>query len=122
MTERDQRKEIVGKGELFFLDHPGIGDTFSGYGLTMQPGSKEFLVGLLMVDRPTPVDPSWLNDVEAAFGGYQLVPMTASGERGIVCQMQIEPESLPYLRQYPSEKVAAIRTALEPKSTSLKIR
>jgi hypothetical protein len=29
---------------------------FSGYGLTMQSGSKEFLAGLLMVDRPKPAD------------------------------------------------------------------
>jgi hypothetical protein len=28
--------------------------------------------------------------------------------------MQIEPESLPYLRRFPGEKAAAIQTALEP--------
>jgi len=34
-------------------------------------------------------------------------------ERGIACQLQIEPESLSHLRQYPGEKAAAIQTALE---------
>jgi len=67
-----------------------------------------------MVDRPTPVDPGWLQEVKITFGEYQLVPMTASGERGIACQMQIEPESLSYLRQYSGEKAAALQTALEP--------
>ncbi|MDH4187200.1 MAG: hypothetical protein OEV08_09390 [Nitrospira sp.] len=80
----------------------------------MRPGSKEFLVGLLMVDRPKPADPEWLSEVEATFGEYHLVAMTATGERGIACQMQIEPENLPYLRRYPGEKAAAIKTALKP--------
>lgn len=114
MQEREPRKEIIGKGELFFLWHPGTEEIFSGYGLTMQPGSTESLAGLLMVDRPRPADPEWLERVEATFGECQLVVMTAPGERGIACQMQIEPESLPYLRQYPGEKAAAIQAALEP--------
>ena len=114
MKEKEPRKETIGKGELFFLWHPGTEQIFSGYGLTVRPDPKEFLVGLLMVDRPTPVDPGWLQEVKPTFGEYQRVPMTASGERGIACQMQIEPESLSYLRQYPGEKAAAIQTALEP--------
>ena len=80
----------------------------------MQPGSEEFLAGLLMVDRPRRADPEWLSNVEDTFGEYHLAPMTAAGERGIACQMQIEPESFPYLRRYPGEKAAAIKTALEP--------
>ena len=114
MREREPQNETIGKGELFFLEHPGIAQIFSGYGLTVRPDTKEFLVGLLMVDRPMPVDPGWLEEVKTTFGAYQLVPMTASGERGIVCQMQIEPDSLSYLRQYPGEKAAAIQTALAP--------
>ena len=39
--------------------------------------------------------------------------MTATGERGIVCRMQIEQESLMHLRQLPFEKAIAIRQALE---------
>ena len=56
----------------------------------------------------------WLQEVETTFGEYRLVPMTASGERGIVCQMQIEPDSIAYLRRYPGTIPAAIQTALEP--------
>ena len=114
MREREPQNETIGKGELFFLEHPGTEQIFSGYGLTVRPGTKEFLVGLLMVDRPAPVDPGWLAEVRATFGEYQLVPMTASGERGIACHMQIEPESRSYLREYPGEKAAAIQIALEP--------
>jgi hypothetical protein len=114
MKETGPRKETINRGDLRFLSHPGTDETFSGYGLTLRPGSKELLVGLLMVDRPTPADPEWLKEVEAAFGEYQLVPMTASGERGIVCQMQIEPESLPYLRPHPGLKATAIKAALNP--------
>ena len=114
MRERETRKEIVGKGELMFLAHPGSDQTFSGYGLPARPGSPDLLVGLLMIDRPGPADQQWLEQVESAFGECDLVPMTATGERGIACQMQIEPCSLPHLRSIPSEKAAAIASALEP--------
>ena len=106
MGEKEPRKEIIGKGELFFLGHPGTEETFSGYGLTMQPGSKEFLVGLLMVDRPRPVDPEWLNDVEATFGEYHLVPMTAAGEQGLpirLCRRRFISSLL--LREFPENNV-----------------
>jgi hypothetical protein len=114
MREQEPRKETIERGALFFLCHPGTEQTFSGYGLAMQPRSDEFLVGLLMVDRPQPADPEWLKEVDATFGECQLVVMTATGERGIACQMQIEPESLPHLRQYPDEKTSAIQAALGP--------
>ena len=84
MREREPGKETIGRGDLFFLWHPVIDELFSGYGLTTQPGSNEFLVGLLMVDRPRPADPEWLKEVEATFGECHLVAMTATGERGIV--------------------------------------
>jgi hypothetical protein len=109
-----ETKEIPERGELYFLWHPGTEDVSSGYGLVAKEGFKDHLVGILMVDRPRPVDPEWLKEVEATFGEYHLVAMTAAGERGIGCQMQIEPDSLPHLRQYPGEKATAIRTALEP--------
>ena len=91
-------KEIVNRGDLFFLDHPGAEDIFSGYGITLQYGRNDLLVGLLMIDRPHLVDPSWLRLVEESFGEYRLVPMTETGERGILCCMQIEPASIPYLK------------------------
>jgi hypothetical protein len=114
MVERETGKETIGRGELFFLWHPGTDQVFSGYGLTMQPSSTEFLTGLLMVDRPYPADLEWIDEVEATFGECRLVAMTATGERGIACQMQIAPESLPYLHQFPGPRATAMQTALEP--------
>jgi hypothetical protein len=126
MRERDhglcatprEAKEIPQQGELYFLWHPGTEDAFSGYGLVTKDGFKDYLVGILMVDRPRPADPEWLKEVEEAYGQVELVPMTAGGERGIVCQMWIEPDSLPHLRQYPGAQTAAIKTALEPLLTN----
>jgi hypothetical protein len=114
MVEREPAKETIGRGDLFFLWHPGTEQIFSGYGLAMRPGSNELLAGLLMVDRPRPADPEWLAEVEATFGECRLVAMTPAGERGIACQMQIEPDSLPHLRRFPGEKTAAMQTALKP--------
>ena len=68
MQEHEPQKETIAKGELLFLSHPGTDNIFSGYGLTMQPGSNEFLAGLLMVDRPRPVDPEWLKEVDSTLG------------------------------------------------------
>ena len=114
MQEQEPRKEIIGRGELYFLYHPGTEQVFSGYGLTMRSGSQELLSGLLMVDRPRPAEPDWLRDVAATFGECHLVAMTETGERGIACQMQIEPGSLPHLRRFPGERTDAIQLALEP--------
>ena len=122
MRERDhglyttpkEAKEIPQRGELYFLWHSGTEDVYSGYGLVVREGFKDYLFGILMIDRPRPADPEWLNEVEETYGQVQLVPMTASGERGIVCQMWIEPDSLPHLRQYPGAQATAIKTALEP--------
>jgi hypothetical protein len=68
----------------------------TGLEMAMRPGSDELLAGLLMVDRPRPADPEWLAEVEVTFGECHLVAMTPAGERGIACQMQIEPDSLPH--------------------------
>jgi hypothetical protein len=114
MGEKEPNKEIIRQGELYFLSYAGNEEVFSGYGLTTQMGSKASLVGLLMVDRPNLVDPAWLSQVEERFGGYQLVTMASSGERGILCRMRIEPNSLPYLRQFSSHQANAIREALKP--------
>ena len=114
MGERETGKEVIGRGELFFLSHPGREEIFSGSGLNAEEGSNGNLVGLLMVDRPRPVDPKWLKQVGRTFGEYQLIPMTATGERGIVCRMEVEQESLHFLRQYSSDKLSALREALKP--------
>ena len=114
MGEREPQKEIINQGELYFLWHPRTEDVFSGYGLTLKAGSKEHLLGLLLIDRPPQHVEAWLQQVSATFGRYQLVAMTATGERGILCQMQIESQSQPWLRQFPSDKTAAIASALQP--------
>jgi hypothetical protein len=112
--EREPTKEHISRGELYFLSHPGGEEIYSGYGLTLREGEKALLVGLLMVDRPKPADPKWLERVEETFGEYRLVPMTTTGERGIICRMQVDPESLSFLRQFRSRKTNAIRKALKP--------
>ena len=70
MGEREPRKETINKGELFYLSHPGKEMIFSGYGLTLHSDKKGYLAGLLMVDRPKPIDPEWLQQVEEVFGEY----------------------------------------------------
>ena len=97
--------------ELRFLLHPGTNDIFSGYGLVVAPAH---VVGLILVDRPEPVDAHWLATVERTFGSYQLTAMTTGGKRGIVCQMMIAEESIPYLRVLPHPDIGALRDALVP--------
>jgi len=97
--------------KVTFLWHPGTRDIFSGYGLVVGPA---FLVGLLLVDRPRPVDPAWLAEIGRVFGNYQLATMTQGGERGIVCQMLIAKESTQYLRVLPDPRLGALYDALLP--------
>ena len=96
---------------ILFLWHPGTTDIFSGYGLVVAPAH---LVGLLMVDRPEPVDANWLETIERTFGSYQLSAMTQTGERGLVCQMRIAEESMQHLRVLPHPDIGALRDALRP--------
>lgn len=114
MREREPNTETIKRGDLLYLWHPETKDTFSGYGLTIEQNQKEHLVGVLMVDRPKPVDQAWLDGVEATYGSYQLTAMTTAGERGIVCQMKIAPESREHLRRIPSDMTAGIQQALQP--------
>jgi hypothetical protein len=97
--------------ELRFLWHPDTTDIFSGYGLLVAPAH---VVGLLMVDRPDPVDANWLEMIERTFGSYQLTAMTTGGKRGMVCQMRIAEESMQYLRVVPHPDIGALRDALIP--------
>ena len=113
-TKDQERREVPQRSDLYYLWHPGTADVFSGYGLVVEDGKRNRLVGLLLVDRPTPVDPAWLASVKAAFGGYELHPMTPTGERGILCEMVIDQENEPFLRQFAGEKSSAIQRALLP--------
>ena len=97
--------------ELRFLWHPGTTDIFSGYGLLIAPAH---LVGLILVDRPEPVDAHWLETIARTFGSYQLTATTTSGERGLVCQMRIADESVQHLHVLPYPDIGALRDALRP--------
>lgn len=99
------------KPPLVFLWHPGTTDIFSGYGLRIAPAH---LVGVLMVDRPRPAAADWLEEIHRTFGEYELVPMTARGERGMICQMKIAEDSRIHLRVMRSAQSDAIRQALRP--------
>ena len=114
MREREPRKETIETGDLLFLGHPGIENAFSGYGITVEQGRKDLLVGVLMVDRPKPADPEWLSRVEKAFGKYRFVRMTKTGERGILCYMLIEPESAQHICEFSFEQSTAIKSAINP--------
>jgi len=114
MGELEPQHEIIQRGELYFLDHPGAEDIFSGYGVAMHPGRNDLLVGVVMVDRPYPADPLWLRQVEETFGDFQLFPMVATGERGILCRMKIDQDSVSNLQKYPFEQSYAIQEALQP--------
>ncbi len=111
MTHQRGARHSRHRPAIRFLWHPGTRDIFSGYGLVIGPS---FLVGMVMVDRPKPVDPAWLVVIERTFGSYQLAVMTQSGERGIVCQMLIAKESTSYLRSLPYPRIGALRDALLP--------
>lgn len=113
MREREPGREAVGRGVLYYLGHPGT-NIFSGYGVTMDPDRADRLVGLLMVDRPHPVNPTWLQLLLDTYGECQLYPMTASGERGLACQMHIEPDSVPYLQQIMGDKSRRLQAAMGP--------
>ena len=107
-------KELPQRGDLRFLWYPDPRNRFAGYGLIVQPQRPDHLVGLLMVDRPQPVSQEWLNRIEATYGSYQLVPMTKTGERGIVCQMRVAKESQRFLRPLLHPDARAIQKALKP--------
>jgi len=106
--------ESIARGDLFFLWHPTAPTLCSGYGLVVQDDHMEHLVGLLMVDRPRPAPAAWLAKVEKAFGNYVLVPMAAPDERGIVCHIHVETDSLTYLAPTTQAVAEEIQTALQP--------
>src|SRR3990172_9395425 len=89
-TNGREAREVPQRGDLHYLWHPGTEDIFSGYGLVVEDGKRNRLVGLLMVDRPTPADPARLASVKATFGEYELHSMTTTGARGILCRMLID--------------------------------
>jgi len=100
---------------LVFLWHPGTVDRFSGYGLRV---AAAHLIGVVMIDRPTPAASTWLEEIHQTFGGYDLVTMARDGARGIVCQMRIVEESRVHLRLIRHPQSEQIRQALRPLLTA----
>lgn len=116
MREREPQHELPARGDLLCLYHPDTSNIFSGYGLVVRPGWPGYMVGLLMVDRPFPAPDSWLQNIRNTYGECELLPMTAGGERGLLCQMQVEEDSLPHLRYFaglPGQR-ESFQEALEP--------
>lgn len=111
--EGEPHSEVIRPGQLYFLTHPGS-DLFSGYGLTTHDGRKDRLVGLVMVDRPQPADPNWLAEIERLYGTYELFPMTATGERGLLAQMRVATDSLDYLERFDHPVATELNQALQP--------
>ena len=110
MGEREPRKEIIGRGELFFLCHPGTEDTFSGYGLTVQPGDKDILVGLLMIDRPGPADPGQCNAARGngvTIGSTCEAALTAKKKSGCGIGFELVGVLLPLLWVYSRRRHSA---------------
>ena len=102
---------MIGRGQFYLLSHPGS-EIFSGYGVTVEEGRPDYLVGLLMVDRPHPVDAAWLEQITTLYGEYQLVAMTRTGERGIATQMYVALGSLRFLRPAPASMAAPFTASL----------
>jgi len=114
MVEKEPRSEVVSRGSLYYLWHPGTDGVHSGYGLTLYPDRPDQLVGLLMVDLPHPADPLWLRSVANTYGECSLIPMAASGERGLACLMMVEPDSIPHLQRFPIPLSGHLQQALQP--------
>jgi len=100
---------------VWYLWHPYTKDVFSGYGLGK---NNDYLIGILMVDRPRKAPEEYLNEIKKAFGECQLYPMANDGCRGILCQMNIEEESRQYIKNF---KFSINKTVLERFTPLLKI-
>lgn len=114
MREREPQSERLSRGDLLCLYHPDTTDIFSGYGLVMQDDWPGHLMGLLMVDRPHSADPAWLARIDDLYGACDLLPLTVRGDRGLLCQMYIEPDSLQHLRRFSPAFGQPLQAALSP--------
>ena len=114
MGEKEPRREIIERGSLYYLYHPGTDNVHSGYGLTLYPNRPEQLVGLLMVDLPQEADPLWLRSVANTYGDCPLIPMTSDGKRGLACRMVIERDSVSHLQHFPIPLSNHLQQALCP--------
>jgi hypothetical protein len=100
---------------LYFLTHEGNPVVFSGYGIPLKEGTKSSLVGMLMVDRPSPCPPAYIRELKDIFGEVFIGPITSNYDRGVYARMGIEdPFSLELLRDdVHGDQVDYIKGALE---------
>ena len=49
---REPRRKTIGRGQLFYLWHPEVEQTFSGYAITVDENNRATLVGIFMVYWP----------------------------------------------------------------------
>jgi hypothetical protein len=102
------------RSRLYFLWHPGTDRVFSGYGLAVDPERPDWLIGILMIDRPRRADVGWLSHVRQTFGRCDLFTMAQDGSRGMACQMYIEKNSEQYLIQIHTDVTEKIAEFLSP--------
>ena len=87
--------------------------------MTTHDGRKDRLVGRLMVDRPQPADPAWLAEIAHRYGDYELLPMTVTGERGLLTQLRVETGSLDLLTRSDHPVAAELQRVLQPLTNAL---
>jgi hypothetical protein len=80
---------------LYFLTHEGNPELFSGYGIPMKEGTKSPLIGMFMVDRPSPCPPAYIRELEETFGEVFIGPITSNYDRGIYARMGVRGPFLP---------------------------
>jgi len=96
---------------VWYLWHPNTKDVFSGYGLGT---GTDYIVGILMVDRPRKAPVEYLNNIRETFGECELYPMTANSSQGILCQMSIEEDSRQYIKEFEYSINRTIRERFAP--------
>lgn len=114
MGEREPQHERLSRGDLLCLAHPGAPDVFSGYGVLMQDDWPGRMAGLLMVDRPYPADAAWLAHIADLYGACEVFPLTARDDRGLLCQMNVAPDSLQHLRRFSPVLDHPLQEVLRP--------
>jgi hypothetical protein len=85
---------------------------YSGYAISRRDGLKDHLIGLLKIRDPLAESMEWLTLLEVMFGEYKLFQMTNDGGMGLACNMDISPESLPFVTPFPIESAPAFHAAL----------
>jgi hypothetical protein len=60
-----------------------------------------------------------LAEIEHRYGDYELLPMTATGERGLLTQIRVAADSLTHLERYDHSIATQLNQVLQPLLASL---